>query len=87
MRTILITISSILAWLALTILFVNLAGAEEQSTTKQSVLIEGAGGIPTSVTVMNEYDVEMTASVPPYLTKCLQHLPCREERWTMFGGL
>ena len=64
MRTILITISSILAWLALTILFVNLAGAEEQSTTKQSVLIEGSAGVPTSVTVMNEYDVEMSAQVP-----------------------
>ena len=51
-------------WIVLTIVIVNLAGAEEQSTNKQSVLIEGSAGVPTSVTVLNEYEVEMSAQVP-----------------------
>jgi hypothetical protein len=74
-KSILSALLFVLLWIVLTIVIVNLAGAEGQSTTKQSVLIEGSAGVPTSVTVLNEYDVEMTASVEksPCL-KCLDNL-------------
>ena len=63
-KSILFALLFVLLWVVLTIVIVNLAGAEEQSTTKQSVLIEGSAGVPTSVTVTNEYDVEMSSTVP-----------------------
>ena len=55
---------------------VKQAVGQEQTNPpdKQSVIINGSGGIPTSVTVTNEYDVEMSASVEPNICNyCLRN--------------
>jgi hypothetical protein len=57
-------------------MIINIKDAIGQSETdKQSVIIEGSGGAPTSVTVSNEYEVEMSASVEKsQCLKCLDNL-------------